>query len=148
MPLTPADVHNVAFKKPPIGKRGYDEEEVDAFLDEVERELARLIEENNELRAQVENRFARATMADVVAHIDHVVKIAGIDAVGIGSDFDGIDCTPLGLDDVGKFPALTRALLEKGYSAEQIGKIYSGNTLRLMREVERVARASKASPAQ
>lgn len=54
MPLTPADVHNVAFKKPPIGKRGYDEEEVDAFLDEVERELARLIEENNELRAQVE----------------------------------------------------------------------------------------------
>ncbi len=51
MPLTPADVHNVAFKKPPIGKRGYDEEEVDAFLDEVERELARLIEENNEIRA-------------------------------------------------------------------------------------------------
>jgi DivIVA domain-containing protein len=50
MPLTPADVHNVAFKKPPIGKRGYDEEEVDAFLDEVERELARLIEENQELR--------------------------------------------------------------------------------------------------
>src|SRR5215203_2417141 len=54
MPLTPADVHNVAFKKPPIGKRGYDEEEVDAFLDEVERELARLIEENSELRAQSE----------------------------------------------------------------------------------------------
>ncbi|GAA1399531.1 cell wall synthesis protein Wag31 [Catellatospora coxensis] len=54
MPLTPADVHNVAFKKPPIGKRGYDEEEVDAFLDEVERELARLIEENSELRMQVE----------------------------------------------------------------------------------------------
>ncbi len=53
MPLTPADVHNVAFKKPPIGKRGYDEEEVDAFLDEVERELARLIEENNQLRAGV-----------------------------------------------------------------------------------------------
>jgi len=59
MPLTPADVHNVAFKKPPIGKRGYDEEEVDAFLDEVERELARLIEENNELRAQVERGGGR-----------------------------------------------------------------------------------------
>src|SRR5262250_1820733 len=53
MPLTPADVHNVAFKKPPIGKRGYDEEEVDAFLDEVERELARLLEENNQLRSGV-----------------------------------------------------------------------------------------------
>jgi DivIVA domain-containing protein len=51
MPLTPAEVHNVAFKKPPIGKRGYDEEEVDAFLDIVEVELARLIEENNELRS-------------------------------------------------------------------------------------------------
>ena len=53
MPLTPADVHNVAFKKPPIGKRGYDDEEVDAFLDLVEAELARLIEENADLRSQV-----------------------------------------------------------------------------------------------
>src|ERR1700733_13497308 len=50
MPLTPAEVHNVAFKKPPIGKRGYDEEEVDAFLDIVEVELSRLLEENNELK--------------------------------------------------------------------------------------------------
>ncbi|GDY32803.1 DivIVA-like cell division protein Wag31 [Gandjariella thermophila] len=54
MPLTPADVHNVAFSKPPIGKRGYNEDEVDAFLDLVEAELARLIEENNDLRQQVE----------------------------------------------------------------------------------------------
>ncbi len=52
MPLTPAEVHNVAFKKPPIGKRGYDEEEGDAFLDIVEVELSRLIEENNELKAR------------------------------------------------------------------------------------------------
>src|SRR4051812_43147501 len=52
MPLTPAEVHNVAFKKPPIGKRGYDEEEVDAFLDIVEVELSRLIEENSELRGR------------------------------------------------------------------------------------------------
>ncbi len=56
MPLTPADVHNVVFKKPPIGKRGYDEDEVDAFLDVVEAELARLIEENNELRSGVGSR--------------------------------------------------------------------------------------------
>ncbi len=71
MPLTPADVHNVAFKKPPIGKRGYDEDEVDAFLDEVERELARLIEENNDLKSQVErlqrSRPAPATSAPVAA---------------------------------------------------------------------------------
>src|SRR6202008_896955 len=54
MPLTPADVHNVAFKKPPIGKRGYDEEEVDAFLDEVEQELIRLLEENGVLRDKMQ----------------------------------------------------------------------------------------------
>jgi DivIVA domain-containing protein len=63
MPLTPADVHNVAFSKPPIGKRGYNEDEVDAFLDLVEAELARLIEENNDLRTQleqVEQRLAGA----------------------------------------------------------------------------------------
>jgi DivIVA domain-containing protein len=59
MPLTPADVHNVAFSKPPIGKRGYNEDEVDAFLDLVEAELARLIEENNDLRQQLEQADAR-----------------------------------------------------------------------------------------
>lgn len=92
----------------------------------------------DELRAYVEGRFARATLADVVAHIDHVVKIAGIDAVGLGSDFDGVDCTPVGLEDVSKFPNLTRALLEKGYTEAQVRKIYGENTLRLMRAVEKV----------
>jgi DivIVA domain-containing protein len=53
MPLTPADIHNVAFKKPPMGKRGYEEEEVDAFLDEVEQELIRLLEENEALQDQL-----------------------------------------------------------------------------------------------
>jgi membrane dipeptidase len=77
-----------------------------------------------------------ATIADVVAHIDHIRKIAGINAVGIGSDFDGIDCVPVGLEDVSKFPNLTRALLEHGYSAEDIRKIYGGNLLRVMRTVE------------
>lgn len=60
MPLTPADVHNVAFKKPPIGKRGYDDEEVDAFLDLVEAELVRLVEENADLRNQVADLESRA----------------------------------------------------------------------------------------
>jgi membrane dipeptidase len=81
----------------------------------------------------------RATLQDVVAHIDHVRKIAGVDAVGLGSDFDGIGCTPEGLDDVSKWPNLTRALLEKGYSAEDIRKIYGGNLLRVMRGVEAAA---------
>jgi len=81
----------------------------------------------------------RATLADVVAHIDHARQVGGIDAVGIGTDFDGITCTPEGLDDVSKFPNLTRALLEKGYSPNDVKKIYGENTLRLMRRVEKVA---------
>jgi len=95
-------------------------------------ELDALAEE--EKRAQV-----RATLADVVAHIDHARQVAGIDAIGIGSDFDGITCAPEGLDDVSKFPNLTRALLEKGYSRSDIKKIYGGNTLRVMRQVQKVA---------
>jgi membrane dipeptidase len=83
----------------------------------------------------------RATLDDVVAHIDHIRKIAGINAIGIGSDFDGIDCAPVGLEDVSKFPNLTRALLEKGYSAADIRKIYGGNLLRVMKAVEHVAAA-------
>lgn len=63
MPLTPADVHNVAFTKPPIGTRGVDADEVDTFLDQVEQELARLIEENHQLRTQVE-RAGRGASAD------------------------------------------------------------------------------------
>src|SRR5664279_4085156 len=63
MPLTPADVHNVAFKKPSIGKRGYDEDEVDAFLDVVEAELARLIEENNDLTSRLASYEAGGTPA-------------------------------------------------------------------------------------
>ncbi len=98
------------------------------------RALLRKLMEENDLKV------TPATLADVVAHIDRVVEIAGIDAVGIGSDFDGVGCTPVGLEDVSKFPNLTRALLEKGYSAANIQKIYGGNVLRVMREVERIAR--------
>jgi membrane dipeptidase len=93
----------------------------------------------DKLMAEAKRTQVRATLADVVAHIDHVKQIAGIDAIGIGSDFDGVECTPEGLDDVSKFPNLTRALLEKGYSPDDIKKIYGGNTLRLMRQVEKVA---------
>jgi DivIVA domain-containing protein len=66
MPLTPADIHNMAFKKPPIGKRGYDEEEVDAFLDELEQELMRLLEENGALHDQVQRGGAPVPAASTM----------------------------------------------------------------------------------
>ena len=87
------------------------------------------------------DRPPHAIVNDVVAHIDHIRQIAGIDAIGIGSDFDGIDCAPVGLEDVSKFPNLTRALLENGYSAEDVRKIYGGNFLRVMKAVEKIAAA-------
>jgi membrane dipeptidase len=86
------------------------------------------------------------TLAEVVDQIDHAVKIGGIDHVGIGTDFDGVNCVPAELTSYDKFPALTRALLEKGYSAADIKKIYGGNLLRVMHAVEQRARELKSTP--
>lgn len=86
-----------------------------------------------------------ATLADAVAHIRHVVRIAGIDAVGIGSDYDGVGCVPIGLEDNSKFPALTRALLETGFAAADIRKIYGENMLRVMRAAEQTARQMQSA---
>jgi membrane dipeptidase len=80
-------------------------------------------------------RKSAASLDDVVTHIEHVVKVAGIDHVGIGSDFDGISDAPRGLEDESKMPALTEALLKHGFSAADIKKIMGENTLRVMREV-------------
>jgi membrane dipeptidase len=76
-----------------------------------------------------------ATLDDVAEQIDHAVKVAGIDHVGIGSDFDGIDGPPKGLEDVSKMPALKAALKKKGYTDEDLKKIFGLNTLRVLREV-------------
>jgi membrane dipeptidase len=78
-------------------------------------------------------RPAAATIDDVVAHIDHAVKVAGIDHVGIGSDFDGIGSVPRGLEDISKMPALAAALRKKGYSEADIDKIWGRNALRVIR---------------
>jgi membrane dipeptidase len=80
-----------------------------------------------------------ATLEMVADHIDHIRKVAGIDGIGIGSDFDGIDSAPKGLEDVSKYPALTAELLRRGYSDDDVKKILGLNVLRVMRETERVA---------
>jgi membrane dipeptidase len=99
------------------------------------------------LKKETEPKIAPATLEDLVAHIDHAVKVAGIDHVGIGTDFDGLHCVPLAVDSYNKFPVLTRALLEKGYSAEDIKKIYGGNMLRVMRAVAKRADELKSGSA-
>jgi membrane dipeptidase len=96
--------------------------------------------------AERSSQLPPATLADVVANIDHAVKVGGIDHVGVGTDFDGVGCVPNELSSYNKFPALTRALLEKGYSADDIKKIYGGNLLRVMRAVEQRARELKNTP--
>ena len=89
---------------------------------------------------QTEHPTVYADVADVVAHIDHVVDIAGIDHVGLGSDFDGVgDSLPTGLKDASEIPNLVRALLEKGYSEDDVRKILSGNVMRVWKEVDEVA---------
>jgi membrane dipeptidase len=103
--------------------------------------------EIEKLLAEFRDKVPPATLADVVAQIDHAVKVGGINSVGIGTDFDGVGCVPPDLDSYNKFPALTRALLEKGYSADDIKKIYGGNLLRVMRAVEQRARELKSTPA-
>jgi membrane dipeptidase len=84
-------------------------------------------------RWEAEHPIARGSVHDVVDHIDHIVKVAGIDHVGLGSDFDGVATMPRQLDDVSTYPVITQELLNRGYTAEAIHMIMSGNVLRVLR---------------
>ena len=83
----------------------------------------------------------RATLSDVADHIDHLRRIAGIDHIGIGSDFDGITTVPVGLEDVSKIPDLLEELVHRGYSEEDLRKICGLNLLRALRRAEDVAQS-------
>lgn len=102
-------------------------------------------EESAEVRAfaaeyRERNPFPYATLDQLLDHFDHAVRLAGIDHVGIGSDFDGVgDSLPEGLKDVAAYPALVAGLLGRGYSEEDIAKILGGNLLRVWRQVEAFA---------
>ncbi len=90
-------------------------------------------------RLEKQNPMEPGTVHDVVDHIDRIVKMAGIDHVGIGSDYDGITMTPKQMEDVSTYPVLTQVLLDRGYSEADIHKLMSGNILRAMRAAEAVA---------
>jgi membrane dipeptidase len=85
----------------------------------------------------------RATLQQVADHIEHVRDVAGIDHVGLGSDFDGITSVPTGLENVSKFPDLIAELLRRGWKVEDVKKVVGLNALRVMREAEGVARRSR-----
>jgi len=90
-----------------------------------------------------QGKAPRVDWTKIVDHIDHAVKLAGADHVGLGSDFDGANM-PYGLEDASKLPKITEALLRKGYSESDIRKILGGNTLRVMEQAEQVARQMQA----
>lgn len=81
----------------------------------------------------------RATVKDIADHIDHIRRVAGIDHIGLGGDFDGITAVPQGVEDVSKYPVITAELLRRGYSDDDVKKILGLNVLRVMRQVERVS---------
>jgi membrane dipeptidase len=102
------------------------------------RDTARVM---RELRAwRQANPSPKATMGDVVAHIEHVRTVAGIDHVGIGGDYDGITSTPVGMEDVTSYPALFAELARRGWSDDDLRKLAGQNLLRVMRQAEEVAR--------
>jgi membrane dipeptidase len=110
------------------------------------RELREKYGRNTEqLRAEMrrwalQNPIDPGSIHDVLVHIDHVVRVAGMDHVGLGSDFDGIETVPRQLEDVSTYPKITQGLLDRGYSEQDIHKILGGNLLRAMREAENEAR--------
>jgi membrane dipeptidase len=82
----------------------------------------------------------RATLQQVADHIEHIRTVAGVDHVGLGSDFDGISSVPQGLENVTKFPDLVAELLRRGWKVEDVRKVVGLNALRVLRDAERVAR--------
>ena len=86
-------------------------------------------------------------MANVADHIEHVVKIAGYDHVGIGGDFDGIDSTPKDLTGVQDYPRLFAELIRRGWSDQNLAKLAGGNVLRVLRQAEAVSASMRNEPA-
>jgi membrane dipeptidase len=97
--------------------------------------------EVNRLDREWMAKIPRPPFKDLIDHIDHIAKVAGIDHVGLGSDFDGVSgATPQGMDSAADLPKITQALLDRGYSFDDIKKILGGNILRVFRQVETVSR--------
>ncbi len=99
-----------------------------------------------EIRAKLRATMPKVTIGDVADHIDYIRKVAGVDNIGIGSDFDGNDNWPEGLSDVSMFPSLFAELIRRGWSDEDLAKIAGGNVLRALERAEAVSRELQAKP--
>jgi membrane dipeptidase len=115
----------------------------DALNERYKDDPERLSEESDKLEA--ENPLPPLPISKLIDHIDHIVKVAGIDHVGIGADFDGANDMPEGARDVSMLPNITYELLKRGYSETDIRKILGENFLRVFAEAERIARSSSKS---
>jgi len=124
---------------------GFVSEAVRAWGDSVTARVARLRAAGADSAARADSlrvweaAAPHATLAQVADHIEHIRQVAGIDCVGFGSDFDGITEVPVGLEDVSKFPDLIAELLRRGWTAADVKQVAGQNTLRVLREAERVA---------
>jgi membrane dipeptidase len=106
------------------------------LMRQFEKELTNEEERKSKLaRWTAENPPTQGSIHDLIDHIDHLVQHCGIDHVGYGADYDGVSLLPTQLDDVASYPVITQALLDRGYSAEQIHKIMSGNIHRVASQV-------------
>ncbi len=101
--------------------------------------------DNDRIEREWAAKIPRPPLSSLIDHIDHIAKVAGIDHVGLGSDFDGVSgATPEGIDSAADLPKITQALLDRGYHADEIRKILGGNLLRVFAEAERVSREMQA----
>jgi membrane dipeptidase len=92
------------------------------------------------------HKMKPGTIHDVVDHIDHIAKVAGVEHVGIGSDFDGVSTLPQQLEDVSTYPLITQALLDRGYTDQQIKQIMGQNLMRVLRQAEQVSKTLQQQP--
>ena len=130
----------INFFDPMVNGRLTDEV-MDAVYDRLEREhQGNLNQIWPVIRAERRDRgIPSGMLEDILNHIDHVARVAGVDHVGLGSDFDGVSSLPDGMEDVTRLPWITYGLLKRGYSEGDIRKILGGNTLRVLAEAEQVA---------
>ena len=117
--------------------------QTDALKARYKDDPKRLEEETNKLMAA--NPLPKTPLSVLIDHFDHVVKVAGIDHVGIGSDFDGISSLPIGMDDISQLPNLTYELLKRGYTEKDVRKVLGENFMRAFAQAERVKRGKLSS---